>query len=200
MNILTAQGSNGLYVGANADGSVMALSTNGFRSTYAYRWADASITQANPTDVMTLTGSATKVVRITKVGVSGKATAASLVDLYLGKRSTADTGGTVVAGVTPSKYDSLDPDATAVVTLYTANPTLGTTSGGFEGDIIYLPAIVTPAGEPSHWERQYGASGGGAKCPVLRGVNEQFVFSLNGINAPAGNNFYFYIEWTEDNI
>lgn len=198
VEIISGIDSNGLPAAARADGKVAAISTSGYRSTYCYRGADI-IPATNPTDVLTLTGSATKVIRITKVGVTGKATAAAMVDLYLGKRSTPDTGGTST-NPTPSKYDSTESAATGILTLYSVNPTAGTGAAAFEGDMIYLPAAATPAGSPTHWEREYGGSGTGAKCPTLRGVNESFYFSFGGATLPAGANFYFYIEWTEDDV
>lgn len=165
--------------------------------TYSYRAADVSVA-ALATDVMTLSGAAGKVIRITKVGVSGSATAASLLDLYFGKRNTPDTGGTST-NPTPSIYYSIDPPAKGVITLYTANPTVGTISGGFEGDIIFLPAAGTPTGSPTHWERQYAVMGD-VKFPTLRSANESFAFSFGGQTIPAGAKFYFYIEWTEDDV
>ncbi|MFA5166739.1 MAG: hypothetical protein WC449_05640 [Candidatus Paceibacterota bacterium] len=170
------------------------ISVEKVRPTYAYRAADIA-PAATPTDVLTVSGADGKVVRITKIGITGDATAAAIVDLYITKRTTANTGGTST-NPTPTKYDSADPTPSATVTLYSANPSAVGTGVSLEGDMIYLPAAATPAGEPSHWEREYWL--GEAKGPVLRGASELISINFSGATLPAGAKFYFYIEWTEE--
>ena len=102
--VISGQDASGNLYPAAADGDTLAISTNGFRPTYAYRVADFSPVAA-ATDVLVLTGAANKVIRVTKVGVTGSATAAALVDLYITKRTTANSGGTST-NPTATKYDS----------------------------------------------------------------------------------------------
>jgi hypothetical protein len=51
---------------------------------------------ATPTDLLTITGSATRTVHIRRITVSGLATTAGTMDVSLVRRSTADAGGTIV--------------------------------------------------------------------------------------------------------
>jgi hypothetical protein len=166
------------------------------RATYAYRGADIT-PAATATDVLTLTGSANKLIRLTKIGLSGSATAASLQDLYIAKRLTANTAGTFTNPVA-AKYDTLDPTASGIITLYTANPTALGTGSPLEGDKLYLPAAALPTAEPSHWNREYGL--GEAQCPTVRGAAESICIGFGGAAIAAGASFYFYIEWTEEAI
>lgn len=192
--VIAGQDSSGNFYPAASDGDTLAISTNGFRSTYAYRVADFSPVAA-ATDVLVLSGAANKVIRVTKVGITGSATAAALVDLYVTKRTTANSGGTST-NPTATKYDSSDSAPSATLTLYTANASSLGTGTGLEGDIIYLPASATPAGEPTHWERFYGING--AKCPILRSATESISINFGGATQPSGARYYLYIEWTED--
>ena len=192
--VIAGQDASGNLYPAAADGDTLAISTNGFRPTYAYRAADFSPVAA-ATDVLVLTGAANKVIRVTKVGVTGSATAAALVDLYVTKRTTANSGGTST-NPTATKYDSNDSAPSATLTLYTANASSLGTGTGLEGDIVYLPASAAPAGEPSHWERFYGING--TKYPTLRSASESISINFGGATQPSGSRYYLYIEWTED--
>lgn len=175
--------------------------------TYAYRGADISSAQlgtGSVTDALSLRAATNKNRAITRVGFSGKATAAALIDLYLTKRTTANSGGSttsVLANAT--KYDSLDPapDSTGDLVLYSAAATSLGTGTGLEGDIVYLPAAASPAGEPTHWQVTYGDIMAGAKPPVLRaGTNESFAIGFGGATlntSVPGFTFYLYLEWIE---
>jgi len=162
--------------------------------TYAYRAADVTPV-ATATDVLALVGANGKLIRITKIGISGSATAASLLDIYISKRTALNTGGTLTNPVA-TKYDSLDPNPSATLVLYTANPSALGAGTGLEGDKIYLPAQATPAGEPTHWMVDY--TGIEAKCPILRNANESISINFAGQAIPAGTSLYLYIEWTEE--
>jgi hypothetical protein len=164
------------------------------RATYLYRADDISPV-ATPTDIITLTGSANKKIRITKIGIAGAATAAALADMYVIKRLTANTGGTST-NPTATKYDTNDPTPSGVISLYTANPASLGTAANLECAKLYLPASATPAVEPTHYEREYGIAE--AQCPALRGVAESLCINFNGAALAAGSSFYFYIEWTEE--
>lgn len=162
--------------------------------TYAYRAADIT-PAATPTDVLALVGAAGKCIRITKIGISGSATAAALLDIYISKRTAVNTGGTST-NPTATKYDSLDPAPAATLVLYTANPSALGAGTGLEGDKIYLPAQATPASEPTHWMVDY--TGSEAKCPMLRNASESISINFAGATLPAGTSLYLYIEWTEE--
>lgn len=162
--------------------------------TYAYRAADITPV-ATATDVLALVGANGKCIRVTKIGISGSATAAALLDIYISKRSALNTGGTSTSPVA-TKYDSLDPAPSGTLLLYTANPSALGAGTGLEGDKIYLPAQATPASEPTHWMVDY--TGVEAKCPILRNANESITINLAGQTLPTGTSLYLYIEWTEE--
>ena len=165
-----------------------------FHPTYSYRAADFT-PAATATDVLALVGAAGKCIRITKIGISGSATAAALLDIYITKRTTSNTGGTSSNPVA-TKYDSLDGTPSGTLVLYTANASGLGTGTGLEGDKIYLPAQATPASEPTHWMVDY--TGIEAKCPILRNASESISINLAGATLPTGTSLYLYFEWTEE--
>lgn len=163
------------------------------KATYSYVAADVTPV-ATATDVITLTGVTGKVVRVTKVTVSGVATAASIYDVYLVKRSTLNTGG-AATNPTETRMDSLDPPASAILTKYTGNPTLGTSAGTIDGEKGFLPAAATPVSPISFTEWVFGVEQ--AKEPVIR-AGETFAINFGGAAVPAGASLYISIEWTEE--
>jgi hypothetical protein len=142
-------------------------------------------------DTLVITGSATKTVRVTRISFSGTATAAEDVDVTVIKRSTADTGGTGTAQ-TIAPHDSANAAATAVVTLYTAAPTPGTSVGTVRAAKLFAsvtgtPAVYTPI---PPWDFGFGPKQG----IVLRGVAQQVAINLSA----AAGSFDADIEWTEE--
>jgi hypothetical protein len=158
-----------------------------------------------PTDIVTITGSATKVVKVRKVHISGIATIGAQIDVFLIKRSSANSGGTAVT-VNKVPYDSLNAAATATVVYYTANPsTLGGTvnAGTISQSMLYLcPSTVGaasasgPLTSGNYIDIEFKD---GDKQPLtLRGTSEVLAINLNGITVPAGTNLEIDIEWTEE--
>ena len=181
---------------ARADGNVLAVSVSGFRATYRYLATDFTPV-ATATDVLTITGSSTKVIRVTRVAVSGTAAAASIYSASIVKRTTANTGGTSSAP-SPVSSDSTDPTATATLKLYTANATGLGTGASFDGAKVYLPANSSPTSMQQLKEFLYGNDGD--KAITLRGVNESLSINFNGGAVPAGTLLYLAFEWTEDDV
>ena len=162
--------------------------------TYSYR-ADNITPVANATDVLLLVGAKGKCIRVTKIAISGSATAAALLDMTITKRTFINIGGTFTIP-TATKYDPFDPAPSGVLHLYTANPTSLGNGTGLEGDKIYLHAQTTPAGEPTHWSVDY--TGIEAKCPILRSANDCVSIGFAGQTIPDGTSLFMYIEWTEE--
>jgi hypothetical protein len=192
--VISAVSSTGIPVAARADGNVVGISTNGTRATFRYVAQDITPV-ATATDVLVLSGSATKVIRVTKVEVVGTATTASIYDHYIVKRTTANTGGTST-NVTAAKSDSADDAQTAALALYTANPSAVGTGIAVEAHKTYLSASATPgaAALPSSYE--FGVRND--KAIVLRGTSESLAINFNGQAVPAGASLYLSFEWTED--
>ena len=160
--------------------------------TYRYRIADFTPV-ATATDVLTITGCANKTIQISQISIGGDATAASLYDIYLIKRVTANTGGTATnpAGVPSS---SKNEPHQATITLYTGNPSGLGTGLNLDGDHIFLPAAATPV-YAAPVEYNWGVRGD--EKPTLNGANESFCINFGGNAVPSGASLYLSIEWQE---
>jgi hypothetical protein len=134
----------------------------------------ALIATGATTHFLSLAGSATTTVRVTRVSCSGYATSAITVDITAEIDSTADTvdAGTTITMV---PHDSTSPAATAVLKSHTTSPTRGTLVGNVRaGELtLGLPAATTP---PTKLEWTFGPRFGAQEI-VLRGVAQSF--SLN---------------------
>lgn len=174
------------------DGRLIIILSDSNKATYS-----ASITglaaALTPTDVFTLTGSATKTIRVISIEFSGTQTTSAVRDVLLLKRSTANTAGTSTT-LTNVPHDSTDAAATATVRAYTANPTLGTLVGQISSKKVDLEATnLVGAADSQTWV--FGE--GPIKAIVLRGTSEVFAVNLNSVTS-AGNSLNINIEWTEE--
>jgi hypothetical protein len=155
-----------------------------------YRCAFVVAPAATAQDVFQLIGSATTTVEITKIVVSGTQTTGGMVDLYIKKRSTANTGGTSTAS-TNVPMISTDAAATAVGAIYTANPTLGTDVGNIQ--IQSLPLSAATATTNNVAEIKFGETG---KPVILSGVAQALAINLNGATVTGGS-LKITVEFTE---
>jgi len=149
---------------------------------------------ATATDVLTLSGSATKIVRVRQVVISGIATSAGNIPIAIHRRTAANTGGTSTTP-TPAQRDSTDDAATAVLRQYSANPTgLGTSLGPIDGGRLAIPTATS--GALDRFVAQY--SWLNEKGPVLRSATDFFAINLNGATLPTGLALDIGIWWTEE--
>ena len=146
----------------------------------------------SPTDVFTLTGSASTTVQILAIHISGNKTNTGFQDVLLLKRSTANSGGTSSAP-TRVPHDSVDPAATATVLAYTANPTLGTLVGAVFSEKIFIPSGTAASASSSPTIEILTDF---SKPITLRGVNEVFAINFNGVTM-SGSNMDLSITWIE---
>ncbi len=169
--------------------------SEGQKPTYSAVIADFT-PAATATDMVQIRASATKTVRITNICVSGDATGNSTEDIYLVKRTAANTGGTSAA-VTITKYDSNDATPTASVVSYSVNPT-GLGAGSLiAANHIAFPALTNPTVPVGNCAFTFGTRP--ARTAVLRaGTNEAISINWNGNAVPAGASLYMTIEWTEE--
>jgi hypothetical protein len=159
--------------------------------TYRYRAADFTPV-ATATDALVLTGIAGKTITISQMTISGVATAASFYDVYILKRTTANTGGTAT-NPTGTPSSSGNEAALGTISLYSANPTLGT-GANIDGDRVFLPATGTPLYAPP-LIFEYGTRGD--EKPTLKGSGDSFCVNFNGQAVPTGTSLYISIEWQE---
>ena len=147
---------------------------------------------ATATDIFTLTGSATKTIRVSRILVNGVQTTAAQVNILLIRRSTADTLGTSTAQ-TAATYDTTNAAATATVLAYTANPTLGTTVGTASARRVFIPGAAT-ASDAQGLEIVSGDVG--QQLMTLRGIAQVLAVNLGGVTV-VGGSLNITIEWTE---
>ncbi len=169
---------------------VTAVSTESSKATYSVGILGFTPV-ATPTDFFMIIGSATKTVRVLRIVISGWATAAISIDIALIRRSTASTGGTPT-NPTIAQHDSNDSAATAVVSSFAANPSLGSTAGTMRTKKLNLGAAGA-AGEIV-WD----FSNRNDKAVVLRGIAQSLNLNWNGAAVPSGTLLDMYVEFTEE--
>ena len=157
------------------------------KATYVASVTGMSTTIAS--DVFRLSGSATKLVRVTAVEVACTTGAATNSRIQLIKRTTANSGGTTSAA-TVGAYDAQDPTATAAATGYTVASTPGT-SGPTVGN---GPAFTAAAGSFSY-AKTWGARP--SKALVLRGTAEGLAIN-NAVAVGTSGSWTITVEWTEE--
>jgi hypothetical protein len=160
------------------------------------------VAAATPTDIACITGSATRVIRLQSIRISGTISTQLMVPALLMKRATVDTGGTPATGTAlpvPYALDSTNPAATATTTAWTANPTITDSSPGIiDSGVLSLAKTdgTNGSGQPftlwDYTERNY------VQAPLLRGIAQQLCVNLNA-NAGTftGNAISITFKWTE---
>jgi hypothetical protein len=157
------------------------------------------VVAANATDIFTLTGTATKSVRLRRVECYFTETVAAGLQFSVTGvvRSTADTVGTFTNPVAvPHANDAAA--ATAVCTAYTVNPTAGTGVGNVRTARIWAPGTtnMTAGVQPAPVLWQWLNEAGTFQPIVLRGAASQFAVNV-GAGAVASVSADCSFEWTE---
>lgn len=168
--------------------------TQNLKATYSYQINDYA-PAATATDILCITGSATKTVKLQLVQITADATGAAVIDLYVYKRTAANTGGTATHPAA-TQADSADAAATAALNLYSANPTGLGTGTLLAGDHYELPATTGTAYFSAPWVEKFGSLG--EKPVTLHGTAEQVCVSANGQTLPSGYTEYIRLLWTEE--
>jgi hypothetical protein len=185
-------GTNLRGIKTDTNGYIQTARVDGSRTTYSA--AAASFASASTaTDICTITGSGTKTVRVTQAWLAGTQTTAGTIQVFLEKRSTADTSGTAVAA-TVVPLDSSNASGTATVNAYTGNPTTGSLVGHVRSNKLFIPAPATAAGEPI-WLMDFGTRP--SQAIVLRGTAQVLAFNLNSTTV-SGSAMTCGFEWTEE--
>lgn len=147
------------------------------------------------TDFFTLVGSASKTVRVTRIWLTGFATAVAWLDVFLVMRTAANTGGTLATAPTRVPHASANAAVTATANLYSANPTgLGASAGNDR--FTKLPCLTTTA-VPFNAEYVWDFRGPANQPLVLSGIAQCVAIFLNGATLPAGLALSGGVEWTE---
>lgn len=164
--------------------------------------ANFTPTATGAVTMVTITGSATKTVRIKRIMVGGVSTLVSSSVFALQRTSSLGAGGTLVAP-TVGKLDTTSAAATAVVNHWTSTlKAAGVAVGGpLTTQLIHTGVTVTPAtvlsGGPQALFPEFGAPIG--QSIVLRGVAEILeVQNITPANLGAGTVLTYAVEWEED--
>lgn len=182
---------------ASNQSAVSVNSTPGFPSGATYSSGVGPFTPpATPTDMTTITGSATKTIRVLSFEFTPIQTTRSLAAYYMMKRSTANTAGT---STTPTvvPLDSNFAAGTAVVRQYTANPTTGTLVGA----VTIVRVLSDDSGANAVGSAGYlfdFTKGGTAPGVILRGTSQVLALSLNGVTLPIGLTIVGTWTWVEE--
>lgn len=184
---------NGSKVDALGNQYVAAAPLDGFKASYSAAILGL-VPAALATDIFTISGSATKTIRITELAVSGTENSNGIHDVQVIKRSAANTGGTS-ATVTAVPHDSNSAAATNTVLSYTANPTaLGTAVGTIATRKLGVSA-TNLAGPSDYWNLEFGERP--SQAIVLRGTAQLLCVNLNGVTINSGS-YDIFVEWTEE--
>jgi len=173
--------------------TTISVNTEGTKTTYSAAFI-ALVPAATPTDILTITGSATKTIRVTRIALNISTTAGSGIALNgnLVTRSAANTGGTSTTAVNVP-HDSANAAGTATVRGYTVNPTvLGTAVGPIRAQRFSATTAGTNQ-DDMLWE--FGNRP--AQCIVLRGTSQMLALNLSSTTVTGGV-ADCSIEWTEE--
>ena len=136
---------------------------------------------ATATDIVVISTSAAKVVRIFRIELFTSQTTAGINNWFIVRRSTLDTAGTSAA-VTAIAHDTGGAASQATVLKYTANPTLGTTVGTIASSSVLSPSLTTVYQPGYVWDFSEAFFSG----VVLRGSTQQIALNFNGAAIPTG--------------
>lgn len=153
---------------------------------------------STPTDVCSMTGSATRTVKVRRIFVGGVATIAINEAVAILKRSTANSAGAGTTG-TAIAYDSTNTlfggtntTTVALVEFWTGAPTTGTLAGILADVYVFFGTTTTTATIPRVFD--FGVLGSPV---VLRGVAQQVSVNLEGQGGGSGTVICTF-EWTEE--
>jgi len=204
LSTITARDGNNaaVTVAAQADlaGNLMPMnSLDSSKQTYRAAAAGTAVITTTGGTLATITGSATKTVRIKKIGFCLTAGTPVQCTLQLRRVSAIGTGGTVVSP-TVAKLDTNSAAATAVVSHYTSvQQTQGTGVGG-PLVVVGVSEILTTTISTVQIMNQYLFPDNGVpigQAIVLRGVADILEIQNNTAigTTPA---FSYFVEWEED--
>lgn len=160
-------------------------------STYSASITGLSVA-ITPTDIFTIIGSNTKIIKIISISFSATKTNSSINDLILLKRSTDNTGGIFTTPIMVP-HDSIDTPATAIIRAYTTNPTLGILVGNLRADKILIPSGTSSS---SPIINSIDVVSTIAKPLILNGPSEIISVNLNSVSL-SGASIDLNIIWIE---
>ncbi len=156
---------------------------------------------ATPSDLVTITGSATKTVRVLSFTITTTNTAAGSQRFVLLLRKSLNAGGTFVAA-TAIPHDSNDPAATVTVGHYTADATTFGKGYGALNEVNVCSPVkipVTWAGRSQDAEAEMLPLIAELPIPItLRGATDLLSINFNNAALVAGQTHDYRVVWTEE--
>lgn len=153
------------------------------------------------TDIFCISAGTTKTIAIRRVTISGTAGTAVTTPFLIYQRSALDTGGTAATSLAlpvavPNNPN--DPVSTAVVTAYTANPTVAATPVLLDAITVDLP-VTTAAGGRVDSTSLYGTAVDtfNKGLDIMKNTTIQNCINLNGVTVASGV-LTIHVEWTEN--
>ena len=189
--VVVANGTLMVDQGDNLATRIAVADNDPTRATYAC-FVPGFVPVASTTDFLQIIGSASRIIRVRSIVITGSATAASNILITTVRRSTASTGTTT--NIPLISRDTGDNAAAATVQMFTANPTLGTLIGNADGGRLNIAPAAT--GTLDRLALQY--SWLNDKAPVLRGATDCLCLNLNGAAWPAGGVLDINVVLSED--
>lgn len=179
----------------DVSGSTITAQISGFSRLNTYSASAVDFIAANvATDIFTISGSATKKIKITHISVNGVQQNISRVQVLLIKRSTLNVGGTSTVR-TNIPHSSLNPAATATVQSYSANPTtLGTSVGTIQAERVTIGSANGANVATDDLRFEFGHNDN--QEIILENINESLAVNLNGVTL-SNNLMTIDISWVE---
>lgn len=153
---------------------------------------------AATTDMFEIYGSSTKTVKVERIEVAYVGTDNNTIPTkcFLLKRSSANTVGTAVTQ-TAIPVDSNSAAATAVVKVYSANPTTGSSLGQINSSLLNANPLLNGNNPPPRIVL-YDAHLAGQPL-TLRGTAQGIVANFNGVIPDCtGPALSYTVTWTEE--
>lgn len=158
---------------------------------------------SSATDIFCISGSTTKTIHVTRIGISGTAGTLVSAPFTLLLRHSLDSGGTA-ASTTANPANTLgplypsDPAPTATLIAYSANPTINDTSPAYVRS-AYLSLPTTSANiAPQLLAWKFGTDEDffNKGLDIPKGTTDQYCINLNSVSVSSGV-LDIDIEWTE---
>lgn len=163
------------------------------RPTFSASAVALALPQTAAGDAVCIFGSATKLVRLKRIAITGTDSTAQTVAATLVLRSAANTGGTSTTP-TVAPLDALNAAGSAVVRAYTVIPTPGAAIATVRAQSIPLPAATAATQYPPVvWTFGDNSS----QDIVLRGIAQGACLNFPAAFTTAGAVINVDVTWTE---
>jgi type IV secretory pathway VirB2 component (pilin) len=158
---------------------------------------------ATPTDLIMITGSATKTIRVVSMVIGTTATANGSANFFLAKRSVMPTGGAFTKAQNILPVDANNAAATANVGHWGTTPTAPTAQNA---GLVWMKQVAVPAAVPASFA---GQAIDGVEMMrwnqnliifpiVLRGPNQTLTINFAGATLISGQTHAYTITWFEE--